>query len=602
MQQHVEQGELHLAQRLHAALEVARRQHAVIQLARQRLAGVHVRRHVAQNVPFPAEVFHELAGQFHGVPLHAADAGHIVLVHLRQHVVQAVAGLVEQGDDVVVREQRGLAADTFGEVADQVCHRRLQAAVIGAHPTRTHIIHPGATALALAGGRIQVELADQHAIALQPVELHAVVPDGSVVAPDAHIEQALDNLEQAGQHLGRREVLLHFLLAEGVARFLEFFADIGPVPGLRIGHAQLCCGKFTQVGHVFLGVRTGLDGQVAQKADDFIRAVCHLGHQRHLGKGAIAQQCRFFLTQGQDLCHHGAVVELDCVAVRLVGSAGVVGTVERLAQGAAVRKLHHRQVAGDLQCELVAVLAIRLCGGTGCIDHILRDAFEFVERGVVGPAVCGIQRVLAELLRQLGHAFLDGGVAFTVCALQLGTAQHESAQCVFQGLLLLGIQAGGVNGFVFGIEALIGAQARPEVGHGRQHGVVGGAQLGRFVDALEVADGTPGTAQLFGGNVQRACESLPLGRKLRRRHRVQSRISLGQQLRDGRSHMFRLDLVEQRQGAEIEQGVGRGDGGGRSRCSHPANVRLNAGPSRVAAKSPCAGQGVALAGATPTSV
>jgi hypothetical protein len=60
---------------------------------------------------------------------------------------------------------------------------------------------------------------------------------------DAHFEQRLDDLEQAGQHLGRGEVLLDLLLAEGVARFLELFADVGPVPGLRVGQAQLLAAK-----------------------------------------------------------------------------------------------------------------------------------------------------------------------------------------------------------------------------------------------------------------------------------------------------------------------------------------------------------------------
>jgi hypothetical protein len=128
MQQHVEQRELDLAQGGQAALEVLGRQHLVEQRARQRLAGVDVRRHVAcSTLPLPAEVLHELARELHRVPFDAADARHVALVHLREHVVQAVAGLVEQGDHVVVREQRRLALHALGEVADQVRHRRLQA-------------------------------------------------------------------------------------------------------------------------------------------------------------------------------------------------------------------------------------------------------------------------------------------------------------------------------------------------------------------------------------------------------------------------------------------------------------------------------------------
>ena len=150
VQQHVEQRKLDLPQRLQPALEITRRQHLVEQGARQRLAGVDMRRHVFENLPLPAEVFHELAGQLHGIPLDAADARDIALVHLGQHVVQAVPELVKQGGDIVVREQRRLAARTFCEVADQVRNRRLQPAVVGAQPAGSDVVHPGATALAAA--------------------------------------------------------------------------------------------------------------------------------------------------------------------------------------------------------------------------------------------------------------------------------------------------------------------------------------------------------------------------------------------------------------------------------------------------------------------
>ena len=76
----------------------------------KRRAGVHVRGHVSQHVPFPAEVFHELAGQLDRIPLHAVDAGHAQFLDLRQQVVQAVAEFMEQGDDFVVGEQRRFAA------------------------------------------------------------------------------------------------------------------------------------------------------------------------------------------------------------------------------------------------------------------------------------------------------------------------------------------------------------------------------------------------------------------------------------------------------------------------------------------------------------
>ena len=67
----------------------------------------------------------------------------------------------------------------------------------------------------------------------------AVVELGRAVGADDYVEQSLYDLEQARQHLGCGEVLLDLLLAEGVARLLEFFADKWPVPGLRVGNSQL---------------------------------------------------------------------------------------------------------------------------------------------------------------------------------------------------------------------------------------------------------------------------------------------------------------------------------------------------------------------------
>lgn len=44
-----------------------------------------------------APVLHELRRQLHGIPLHPVDAGAVPVPHRCQHVLQAVAELVEQG-------------------------------------------------------------------------------------------------------------------------------------------------------------------------------------------------------------------------------------------------------------------------------------------------------------------------------------------------------------------------------------------------------------------------------------------------------------------------------------------------------------------------
>ena len=345
--------------------------------------------------------------------------------------MQAVAEFVEQGDHVVVRQQRGFAVHAIGEVADQMGHRRLQRAVVGPQPAGAHIVHPGAAAFAGAGGRVEVELPDQLralcGAALNAEELHARVPDRRAVGADRHFEQRLDDLEQASEHLGRGEIGFDLLLAEGVARLLELFADEGPVPGLRVAQAQVLGGKRAHVGQVLLGIRPGFLGQVAQKGHHLLGRLGHLGHQRDVGVVAVAEQCGFFLPQRQQLGHDLAVFELGSVARGLLARAGDVGAVELFAQGPMGAKLHDGQVDRHLEAEFVAGFALGLGGGRGGGNHVLGHAVELLAFHIERKAVGRVERVFAELLAQLGLALLDGGKTFLGRALQLGAAERKAA-------------------------------------------------------------------------------------------------------------------------------------------------------------------------------
>jgi hypothetical protein len=101
-------------------------------------------------------------------------------------------------------------------------------------------------------------------------------------------------------------------------------------------------------------------------------------------------------------------------------------------------ELHDRQVAGHLQRELVAVLALGFGGSAGGLHDVGRHAGELFQRGVVGEGVGGVERVLAELLAQFGLPLLDRGKAFLGRALQFGAGQHEVAHGVLERLALLG--------------------------------------------------------------------------------------------------------------------------------------------------------------------
>ena len=290
VQAHVKQAELALAQQLQAALEVARGGHAVEQVARQRGRGVDMRAQALQGFPLPAEVLHELAGQLHRIAFDARDAGHRAFVHLGQHVVQAVAELVEERDHVVVRQQAGPPTDRQREVAHQVRHRQLQPAIhlaihviTGPQPARTTVVHPRARLLAGAGVGIEIE--GRHLLAVAPhgVVAHRVVPHRRGVGAQRHAEQPFDEVEEAVEDARHHEVGFQRLAAEGVALLLELLAGIGAVPGLQVRQGEFGGGEVAQLSQFSLGVRAGAACQVAHEGQHRLRRARHLGRQQRMG-------------------------------------------------------------------------------------------------------------------------------------------------------------------------------------------------------------------------------------------------------------------------------------------------------------------------------
>ncbi|OIQ67341.1 hypothetical protein GALL_510800 [mine drainage metagenome] len=104
-----------------------------------------------------------------------------MLVDLGEQVLQAVTEFVKQGGDIVVRQQRRFARHARGKVADQVRHRGLQLACVGAQPAPSHVVHPGATTLAVARRRVQVKLTQQYSFTLglgtfNAIKTHILMP------------------------------------------------------------------------------------------------------------------------------------------------------------------------------------------------------------------------------------------------------------------------------------------------------------------------------------------------------------------------------------------------------------------------------------------
>ena len=134
-----------------------------------------------------------------------------------------------------------------------------------------------------------------------------------------------------------------------------------------------------------------------------------------------------------------------------------IGAVQRTAQGAAFCKLHHRQIARHFERQFVTRLVLGNRCGAGGVLYVFGDAIKFHGSRKVAKSIGRIECVFAELLAQLGLAFLNLCEAFSRWALELCASKHKVAHSVFMRLLLFCGEVFGLHGFVLGVQALVGA-------------------------------------------------------------------------------------------------------------------------------------------------
>jgi hypothetical protein len=163
-------------------------------------------RDAAEHASVPGVVLHELARQLDGVPGNTVDPRDARIVHPGEQVMQAVAKLVEQRQHIVMCQESGPSLSRRQHVADQVRHRQSRAG--GQALASDALIHPRAAALVGSGIGIEIEAADRPPPgALDLEEAHVRVPHGRAAAlPNAHIEQPLGDLEQAGEDARQRKI------------------------------------------------------------------------------------------------------------------------------------------------------------------------------------------------------------------------------------------------------------------------------------------------------------------------------------------------------------------------------------------------------------
>ncbi|MNQ51779.1 hypothetical protein D3C85_657740 [compost metagenome] len=380
---------------------------------------------------------------------------------------------------------------------------------------------------------------------------------------DLDAVQALDDGEQAGQHLVDREPGADLLLGDLVALVAQLLAEVADVPARQVVHAALG-GEGAQLGQILLGERLAAHRQVAQEAEHLLGRLGHLGGQRQLGVVGEAQQLGQLLAQVEDLGHQRAVVVLAGVGA-LVGGAGGVGGVQLLAQGAVVGVGHHRVVAGELQGHQPAVEAL----GLRRLLHLrLGRVGQAGQCGLVadllGPGLGGVEHLVGEGAAQLGELHLDRAVALLLGFRQVDAAQVEVAQGVLDDGLLRLIEGGCGRAVGQRVPGLVQRAVLAQLGVvGRQlgqAGLVGGAQLGAVAHGIEVADRAPGTTQTRVQLVEGQHQAVPVGcATLMLEDRGDGGAVVGEDLVDGRLDVLGADRRIGRQVEGLQQGIG---------CSH----------------------------------
>jgi hypothetical protein len=160
----------------------------------------------------------------------------------------------------------------------------------------------------------------------------------------------------------------------------------------------------------------------------------------------------FFQSQCQDFLDECGIVQSW---IAQFTGAGHVGAVKLFTQGACRGELHHRQIAGHFEGELVALFAIGLGRRARGTHHVGGDTVQLIQGHVQGEGVSGIQCVLTEFLAEFGLPLLNDGISLFGLALQICATQNKIAHRILVGLLLFGRQRGGVYGFVLGIEPFV---------------------------------------------------------------------------------------------------------------------------------------------------
>ncbi len=154
---HIERTEVKLAKVKQRVVDVLGPDQLLNEIIRDRLSRDVVLAQPLQLRRSPAPVLQHLAGCLDKVA-HDARAVEARVLRAANEIVDSVAQLVEERDNLIVLEERWLIGRRLGEVAYERCGRVTACAVCG-HEAALEVEVGGVAVLSRAGVQVQVEVA-----------------------------------------------------------------------------------------------------------------------------------------------------------------------------------------------------------------------------------------------------------------------------------------------------------------------------------------------------------------------------------------------------------------------------------------------------------
>mmetsp|Transcript_4918 Transcript_4918/g.10155 ORF Transcript_4918/g.10155 Transcript_4918/m.10155 type:complete len:591 (+) Transcript_4918:470-2242(+) len=265
-----------------------------------------------------APVFHELGGEFDGVPFDAVDSGYVSYCGAGEHVLQSVASLVEESFHLPKRHQGRLIPHRRTPIASQIRHRHIEPQRLAFSQT---IGHPRPAPL-IRRSRIGIQIKTGNVFPLVALIVQGEEPDvgmphlhGPRGISDFHVENAFDQSEHSLQYRIQSEVGSQFLFFEIECLFLEAFDPEGGVPGHEFGEIGFGvfgsaggAGEIGGGGEFSLGGGEGFFEDEVGEVGDGGDVGCHFGGETHFGVIVKPEQTGHLLPQLQNLLNDEHVI------------------------------------------------------------------------------------------------------------------------------------------------------------------------------------------------------------------------------------------------------------------------------------------------------